>query len=369
MNIAVNALAAENRSGTGRYVTELLLALARMDLPCSFHVCLPRGSRLEEGLLGHPSFHLTSLSLKRRSQRIIWESRSLPRWIEERGAKLFWGPAFLAPAHCPVPAVVTVHDLIYELFPQTFPFLQRSYYQYAIPRSIRKAAAILVDSEATSRDLRRRYPDAGPVQVVPLGVDTRFFSPSTEEQIDGIRKKLALPDRYALTLGTREPRKNLEGLLWAYARFAAQNGQAPALVIAGRKGWGPDLAQSVLSPELEGQVYFPGFIEEADLVPLYQGADFFALASLYEGFGLPLVEALAAGLPVASSPGGALKEIGGETVFYGDPQRPDCLAEAMHQAWMASGKKATAEKGRQEAHRFSWDRCAQETLNFLLASV
>lgn len=260
------------------------------------------------------------------------------------------------------PTVLTVHDLIYELFPQYHKKLNYYFLKWAMPIFVRRATAIITVSETTRRDLIRLYRvPAERIWVVPEG-PAPHFQPPTPAAVEALRARYNLPERYLLTVGTIEPRKNLARLVDAFARLHRQK-LVDALVIAGRRGWLTEdfFAHLVRSP-VRDRVILLGYVPDRDLPALYGGATLFVMPSLYEGFGLPVIEAMACGVAVAAARGGALPEVGGDAVCYFDPHSVEdmadvlarCLRDADLRAWLRK-------KGLDRAAQFSWQRTARET--------
>lgn len=377
MRIGINALCVGNRSGTGRYTAQLLAALAELPEAAAheFHVCLPEGSPLEATLADRPNFHLRPVRLEGPLGRFVradgplrrlwFERLHLVSWIVERRLDLFHGPAFVLPARCPVPAVVTLHDLVFELFPETVPRTRRALYRREIPRSVRQARLVLCDSESTARDAREHLGiPAERLRTVHLGVEERFFQAPDAAVVRAVREALDLPDRFWLTVGTLEPRKNIPGLLEAYARVSAERPDVPPLVIAGRQGWGlRDLRRIIARHGLAERVRLTGFVAEAHLPALYGLSELFIHASLYEGFGLPVLEAMAAGTPVIAGDHSSIPEVVGDTARLVDTRDARAMAEALAAFAAAPGAaRELAGRARRRAAWFSWSAAARRTV-------
>ncbi|MBN1866445.1 glycosyltransferase family 4 protein [Candidatus Sumerlaeota bacterium] len=365
MKVAINAICAENQSGTGRYATELLAALAEVDRTNTYVVCARRSSPLVSRLKEHPNFEVDAVAPDDLPRRHLFERLELLAWIDSHHVDLFHGPAFVVPARCRVPSVVTIHDLVFKLFPRTVPISRRYYYRTAIPRSIQAASRILADSRCTARDLAERMgAEPARISVVPLGVGLRFFAEPETQQAYWARTRLHLPDRYWITVGTLEPRKNLSRLLKAYSLLSARR-SAPPLVIVGRKGWGVSgLERQVSRLGLRDRVRFVGFVSDGELPILYRLASGFVCVSLYEGFGLPVLEAMAAGVPVVASDSSSIPEVTGNVATLVNPLDPEAIAQGIEQVLNAPEEETRAriEAGRERARTFSWRSTAERTL-------
>ncbi len=270
-------------------------------------------------------------------------------------------PAHVLPLAHPVPTVVTVHDLGYRHFPAAHPLGQRLYLDWSTRFSARRATHLIADSLATRRDLARFYKvHEGRVSVVYPGRD-ETLQPTGPA---AVRARYGLAGDYVLHVGTLQPRKNLLRLIDA---VAAARQQAPglSLVLAGRPGWlaGPILARA---RECAGFVRLLDYVPAADLAGLYSGARVFAFPSLYEGFGFPVLEAMACDTPVVCANAASLPELAGAAALLVDPADTAGLAGALVRA--ATDETLRAElvaRGRAQVRRFSWARCAHETLAVL----
>jgi len=365
MKVGINALCAENRSGTGRYATQLLRALARTDSEGSYVVAARVGSPLRDMLRPFANFHVEGVVDRGALRGHLYERRRLGDWIARQGLDVFHGPAFVVPPNCPVPSVVTIHDLVYHLFPGTVRWSRRRHYRRAIPRSARQAACVLVDSESVGEDLRTHL-GVSPTNVIvaPLGVGQRFFASGQGTAELAVARRYRLPDRFMLTVGTLEPRKDLPTLVCAYARLASDWPEAPDLVIVGRGGWGMrGLNRLVSQLGVGDRVRRIGFVADEDLPAVYRRADLFVCTSIYEGFGLPVLEAMASGTPVVCSDTPSFAQVLGDTGMLVRPGGVEAFARAMADALTdPTSTTHRAGRARQRARQFTWAACARRTL-------
>jgi glycosyltransferase involved in cell wall biosynthesis len=261
------------------------------------------------------------------------------------------------------PSVLTVHDLVFQVYPERHKPLNRWYLRAALPLYCRRANAIICVSEHTKKDLVDLWGiDREKVHVVYEAADPRFGRRSAEK-VAVARARYGLPERYLLVVGTIEPRKNLNRLLDAIA-LVRQEREDVKLVIVGRLGW---LYQGFLDKleqfEHREAVIRPGFVPDADLPAVYQGAVGTVYPSLYEGFGLPMLESMACGTPVISSRASSLPELGGDAAYYFDPLDVEEMAAALGAVWRdADLRRSMRERGLARASQFSWTRAARETL-------
>ncbi|MGQ9489222.1 MAG: glycosyltransferase family 4 protein [Anaerolineae bacterium] len=295
-------------------------------------------------------------------RRIVWEQTSLA--ASARHLDLLHGLAFAAPLLAPCTTVVTVHDLSFMRFPDAFRRGNRIYLTLFTRLSTRRAARVIAVSESTRRDVIALC-GVAPEQVVTIhnGVDTAFC-PAEPAAVAAFRQAKGLPERFILFLGTLEPRKNLDILLHAYARLRARLGAgAPKLMIAGGKGWFYEtvLAQ-VDALGLADDVYFPGYVAGDELPWWYRAAELFVYPSRFEGFGLPVLEAMACGTPVITTTSSSLPEVAGDAALLVDPDDVDGLTGALERLLTdASLRASLRQAGLQRAAQFSWARTAAET--------
>jgi len=278
-------------------------------------------------------------------------------------AELFHATEHLLPPFRDTPEVLTVHDLIFERFPQYHKRGNYLYLRAAMPLFCRRASAIIAISRSTRDDLVSLYhvPE-GKIHVIAEAAAPTFTLRSSDE-IAAVRSRYWLPERYVLAVGTIEPRKNLSRLIDACGPLF-ERGLIDALVLVGSRGWLVDEfdAHLAASPWRE-RVILPGYVREEDLPALYGGATITAQPSLYEGFGLPVLEAMACGSPVCASATSSLPEVGGDAAEYFDPT---CVEEITAALAKVAGDDALRlrmrEAGLTRAALFSWERTAKETL-------
>jgi glycosyltransferase involved in cell wall biosynthesis len=266
-----------------------------------------------------------------------------------------------------VPGVVTVHDLSFVRMPEKLRLAKRLYLVRLCRASVAKAAHVIAVSQQTADDLIHYFGvKASKISVVPNGVASAF-TPGDPTAIQDFRVAQGLPPRFLLYLGTLEPRKNLALLVKAFARWQAQASREDRqvkLILAGAKGWFyTEIFQLVTALGLEQSVLFPGFIGEADLPNWYRAAEGFVYPSLFEGFGLPVLEAMACGTPVLCSQIASLREVIGDSALTFAPHSEEELATGLA---LLIGQAALHDelrrKGLIRAQEFSWERTAQATL-------
>ncbi len=368
MHIAINAhLLAHTRSfrraGISHYVEQVLLQLAQIDRANHYSVYTTRG--LDQRALGLPdNFRVIPSRFPTINPRvrIPWEQFLAPLLLRRSGADLFHGVHSVVPLTCPVPSVVTVHDLAFIRFPGTFRAYNRLYLDLATRLSVRRAARILVVSEHTRREVIGLLGvDPEQVVVTPNAVRAHFRPPDPAV-LEAFRARRGLPERFVLYVGTLEPRKNLTTLLEAYARVAQR--LAAPLLVGGGKGWLYDAVfQRLEALGLREQVRFVGYLEEEELPLWYAAATVFVFPSIYEGFGMPPLEAMACGTPVVASNTSSLPEVVGDAGLTVSPYDPEALAEAIIRVLDdAELRQELRERGLRQARAFSWRMTAERTL-------
>ena len=295
-------------------------------------------------------------------RRIAWEQLALPGVLRTLGISVFHAPANVLPTRLPCPAVVTVHDLAFMRYPELFRPTRRLYQRRFTARSVARATQVVAVSESTKRDVIElmRVPEER-IHVIYPGIAADFQPVGDPETLANFLAKHRLPERYLLYLGTLEPRKNLLTLIEAYARLRGQVADAPPLVLAGAKGWYYEpLFARVRALGLERVVTFPGYVARAEQPLWYAGAELFVFPSLYEGFGLPVVEALACGTPTITSNVASLPEVAGDVARQVDPRDAEALARLLRDVLAdGAGRESMARAGPAWARQFSIARMAR----------
>jgi glycosyltransferase involved in cell wall biosynthesis len=298
----------------------------------------------------------------------LWTHLRLSWEMARRPPDLLFVPAHVLPIVHPRRSVVTIHDLGYLYYPEAHRLLDRLYLDLSTRYNARAATHLIADSSATKRDLIERYgtePDK--ITVVYPGYDNTVFQLVQDEKaIGSVKARYGIAGDYALFVGTLQPRKNLIRLMEAFSniQYPISNIQ---LVIAGKKGWlYREIFQQVEKLGLEGKVVFTGYVPGGDLPALLSGARLFVFPSLYEGFGLPVLEAMACGTPVVCSNVSSLPEVAGDAAILVDPLDVEGLAAALERVLGDEELRAELiERGFERVRKFSWERCARETLNVL----
>jgi glycosyltransferase involved in cell wall biosynthesis len=364
LRIGVNALylIPGGVGGTEIYLRGLLAGLAGIDAANQYFVFTNRetGSDL---VPRQPNFQLLPQPVRAvsRPARILWEQAALPLAAVRHSLDVMLNPGFTAPLFCPCPQVTVFHDLQHRRHPEYFRWFDLPFWQFLLFWSARVSRLLLAISATTAADLLKYYrlPESQ-VRVTPLGVDPVFF--------DIARRRR--PEPFLLSVSTLHPHKNLDGLLRAFARFRRTHPEF-RLVVCGLHGFftGP-LHALRDSLDLRDAVEFPGWIPRKDLHDLYARAWAFVYPSLFEGFGLPLLEALASGIPTACSAIEPLSSIAAGAALEFDPLDTTAMTEAMLRIVDDEVLRTRlAEAGPRRAARFSWRETAEGTLAALVAAA
>lgn len=259
--------------------------------------------------------------------------------------------------------VVTVHDMVYKAFPETVRARTKYMLDTGLKSSMKRADLIVTDSEFSKAEILKYFPQhESKLRVVPCGVDLQKFRPcENPERIPEVKKSLEIEGDYFLYLGTIEPRKNLERLIDAYNIFTKKVGNPPKLVLAGGKGWLYDsIFQRVTDLNLNEKVIFTKYVPSEDMNPLMCGALAFVFPSIYEGFGMPPLEAMACGVPVLSSGEASLPEVTGDCAVIVDAYSVESIADGLFSLYSDENLRMDlSRRGLERAKGFTWERSAE----------
>jgi glycosyltransferase involved in cell wall biosynthesis len=344
-------------SGVSRYTGELLRALAARRDPWRLRVASSR--RLEAGVYAGtagaigPGF----------PNRWLWMQLMLPALLARRRPALCHFTNYLAPLACPVPYVLTIYDMSLVLYPETQTRRNRILVGSILPKLARNAKAVLVPSEVSRQHVVALL-GVEPARVhMTSGAVTAHYRPVQDaSDLDRVQRRYAIRTPYVLAVGTLEPRKNLRRLILAFARLR-RDGRDEHLVLTGQLGWKYDEMFAVREREhLKDVVHVIGYVAEADLPAIYSGASVLAFPSLYEGFGLPALEALACGTPVVTSRNSAMQEIAADAAVYVDAEDADSIAQGLANVLdRPELRERLRAEGLQRAARFTWPSVAERT--------
>lgn len=365
MHIGIDAsrAAVALRTGTENYSLYLIRAVvqALQMGPAGDRVTLYTAAPLPPELRADGALRVRRMPFPR-----LWTHLRLSAEMVVRPPDVLFVPAHVIPLVHPRASVATVHDVGHLYYPEAYPGTTLRYLEWSTRHNVKAAAHLLTDSHATKRDLIERYGVAeDAVTVVYPGIADRYFQPLNPEDAGAVRQKYGLDGPYLLYVGTLQPRKNVERLLEAFALARQRRAIDERLVLAGRMGWLPEGILRRL--QTAGQhVTLAGYVPDDDLPALYAGATAVVLPSLFEGFGMPLAEAMAMGALAIGSTAASLPEVVGDAGLLVEPENTEEIAEAL--VWACTHpteRQALAARGRERARRFTWQAAAKTCLGVL----
>lgn len=358
----------EQGGGIGRYVRELVGALASIDSSTNYSLFIAGASASLPSPLGN-NFTWKPTRITPKWFARVWHRARIPlpvQWFSGN-VDLFHATDFVLPPALPViPTVLTVHDLSFVHVPESASPSLKKYLDVVVPRSIYNATHILADSEATRSDIISLYSvSSSKVSVLLSGVN-QSFKPIADHKLSlTTRNKYNLEDvPYIITVGTVQPRKNYIRLIHALAMLHSR-GIKIHLVISGGKGWLDNpIYDTIAQTHMQEFVHFIGFADDADLPVLYSAATCLAFPSLYEGFGLPILEAMACGIPVVTSNLSSLPEVAGDAALLIDPYDVNAIADALQQLIEDQPlRDRLIQKGLSRVKEFTWQKSARQLLD------
>lgn len=378
MKVGVDArLLARPLTGIGLSILEICRAISKMQ---NISIQLYSSEPFQNGVM----FNLDRVSSRTAFCqstifRQLWSETYLPYWAKKDNVDLFWGPAHRLPRWLPkqMARVVTVHDLVWKDVPQSMRMSTRLSEACHMPFAIRSADQVVAVSQATADAVMREFAvDPDKLTVVPLG--TRMVRPGQSplsEGADKIKpdgiKQHKINQPYFLFVGTLEPRKNLVRLLHAYCKLSELIRDKVLFVIAGAKGWGGvDIARTIDKLGLKNHVRLLGYVGETTLSELYANCLFLAMPSLYEGFGLPIVEAMSYGKPVVTSNNSSMPEVAGDAGIFVDPLDTDSIRDGLEKMIAEKPlRNKLASRAKENAARFNWDTSAAKLVEIFKKAI
>lgn len=378
MKVAINAWFWDNLSvGSGQYLRYLLPALLEADAGLEIALISPKPFQPPLEPYPNLTLHVAPPPFGGSNLAKVWfEQITFPRACRRLGVDLAHVPYFGSPLAPSVPTVVTIHDLIPMVLPEYRGGFLVRLYTSLVAAAAPQAKVILADSEASKQDIVRRLhmPDER-VRVVYLAPAPHFQPAETWQQIVEIKKKYHLPENFVLYLGGYDVRKNVSALLHAYTWVSATLGDQYPLVLAGKlpqadTPFFPDPRRIARELGIEEFIVTPGWIAEEDRPLLYAAATVFVYPSRYEGFGLPVLEAMACGVPVVTTDAASIPELAGPAAFQLDPRDTRRMAAPIIRLCTEeAARDEMIERGLSQVEKFSWPKTAQETLQAYRAAL
>jgi len=357
-----------NRSGVGNYVLHLVQNLRQVDPePIYYFLAQKKNLSLLGNLAREQNPLLTIFSHENHPLSDFWEHFILPIRLKRMGINVFHGPASLIPFrknHCGL--IVTIHDLVAFLFPETIPLKYGAYMRYLLRQAVKRADMIIAVSYHTKKDLIQILKVPPEKIVVIHEAPSPIFSPCDKKEAQArLKQRYGITKKFIYHLGNIEPRKNLIVLLEAFTRVCQDLGNEYQLVVSGQKGWlTHSLSHFLKNYPAQDQVLFTGYVPMEDIPLFMNGAEVFVFPSLYEGFGLPVLEAMSCGTPVISSNCSSIPEIVGLAGVLIDPTDIQELADSIIGLLRNPEEKMRlSQLGKEQAALFSWDEVARKTLD------
>ncbi len=352
-----------DRGGVGRYVDGLIEALGRAEADLA--VACQRADAERYGRMApHAQIVAGPAAISHRPARLAWEQTGLPLVAQQVNAALVHSPHYTMPLRAGRPVVVTIHDATFFTDPDLHTAVKGTFFRSAMRTALRRADRVIVPSKAT-RDELIRILDADPtkIDVAYHGVDTTIFRPPSESEVARVSARLGLHDTpYVAFLGALEPRKNVSALIQGWTKSMRGRQDQPALILAGGVGWDDDVDRAVAAVPPPLRVVRPGYLRFTDLPGFLGGATVVAYPSRGEGFGLPVLEAMACGAPVLTTHRLSLPEVGGDAVAYTEPDVDAIAASLAALLDDPDRRRQLSAAGVARAAEFTWEASAEAHL-------
>ncbi|MDT7713917.1 MAG: hypothetical protein QOG46_2842 [Pseudonocardiales bacterium] len=351
-----------DRGGVGRYVDGLLAALSAVDANLAI-VCQRADAERYARMAPHADIVAGPAAIAHRPARLAWEQTGLPLVAQQVTAEVVHSPHYTMPLRVGRPVVVTIHDATFFTTPEQHTAVKGTFFRSATRTALRRATRVIVPSKATRDELVRVLDaDSTKIDVAYHGVDQDVFHVPTDADKARVAARLGLRGPYIAFLGQLEPRKNVPNLVRGWAKAVHWRDEPPALVLAGGSGWDEDVDAAIAEVPSHLRVLRPGYLRFADLPGYLGGATVVAYPSHGEGFGLPVLEAMACGTPVLTTHRLSLPEVGGDAVAYTEPG-VDEIAEALS-SLLDDGarRRALADAALSRAREFTWAASAEAHL-------
>lgn len=361
MRIGIDASTIGTQGGPRTYVLNLISSILEIDKENDYVVFY----NSEEHLGRFPQAKEVVVPFSNPATRLFREHLLMAYHYKKERLDIVHNPKSAISILKPCKTVVTIFDLIPVTNPETEKWMARVYWKIQIPIAARHADFVITSSEFAKKEIIGRYGTPGDrIRVIPISYNIHCRPIGAGPEAEAARKRYSMPDKYILYVGTIQPRKNISTLIKAYSSLAKIGRIKHKLVITGRKGWLYDpLFELIKDEEMEERIVFTGFVPDEELPYIYNGADLFVYLSLFEGFGIPPLEAMACGIPVICSNTTSLPEVVGDAGMLVAPTDQKAVEEAILKVLENADLRADMrEKGLIQAKKFSWERTARETL-------
>jgi glycosyltransferase involved in cell wall biosynthesis len=366
MRIAVDLTAVPPRlTGVGYYLAGLIAGLQAVDSTNEYYLLLGAACR-DAFAVRSPRFSVVTVPDRSRPARLAWEQIALPALLTRLGIDVLHSPHYTRPLRrLRCASVVGVMDLTYVLLPEHHAWSRRMFFRRMLPAAAARADRIIAISESTKRDAAAHLGiPADRIDAIPLAISAAYRADISPSQVEATRQRLNLPPEYVLFVGTIEPRKNLVRLIRAYEEAVRADPRVPDLVLVGMRGWHTEEFDRALAESgVRRRIHTVGYVPEQDLPQVYCGAASFVYPSLYEGFGIPILEALACGVPTITSSTSSMPEVAADAALLVDPHDTGALSAAMLRLFHDRVLRDTLrQKGLTRAAAFTWERTATLTI-------
>jgi glycosyltransferase involved in cell wall biosynthesis len=367
MKIGINArYIQKQRTGIENYLHNLIKHLKLTDHTDEFMLYFGNDKPIPQDVLGgNFTSDIPSMSTNSQIKRILWEHFYIPQALKRDKIDVFHEPSFIAPIFKSCPTITTVYDLAFIFHPECFTRRNVLYLNTMLSRSVRSSDRIIAISNSTKNDIINHFNiEQNKVRVVYCGYNDYFRAMDSKEACAGTLRKHGITGEFLLNVSMISPRKNLLTLLRSFKSARAKRKTGLQLVIAGSKGWlYEEIFEEVSKLSLEKYVIFTGYIPDEELLHLYNSAALMVYPSIYEGFGLPVLEAMACGCPVIASNTSSLPEVCGDAALLVNPLDAEGLSESICKALEDNAfRNRMAVRGFQRIKSFSWSKAANETL-------
>jgi len=368
MNIGIDATSIpKDKTGVGVYLINLIEEISKLDYNNKYYIFV-QNDDIDEFRVDNDNFTIVSINSKiyrKTFFRLFWEQFELPLKLKQLNIDVLHSPHYTTPLFTKIKKIVTFHDMTFYITPEVHTFFKRTLFKLYMLVSSKFADKILTVSKSTSNDVQNILNVKPEKITVTYNAKSYIYRPIDDSsKIETVKNKYNISNKYILFVGTLEPRKNIKNLIMAFNKYKKNNKSKIKLVIVGKKGWMyEEIFEIVKTKKLENEVIFTGFVDLEDLPFLYNGAEAFIYPSIYEGFGIPVLEAMSCGTPVVTSNISSMPEIIGDAGLTINPKDSNELFQAIKTLLINKDlRKKYGKKGLERSRKFTWKNCAKITL-------